>query len=507
MKRLGERAVYAPGGFGLSELGDIEVVADGDQLHLFHLTLPSHDVVQHAVSRDGLRWDPMPAALRTGDPGACDDDQIWTMSVARHDNRWRMLYTALALAENGAVQRTALAISDDLVRWKKSAANPVAEADPRWYETDPDEWGAVSWRDPKPIRVGNRWYALVAARQRSGPLLRRGCVGLLTSADFDRWEVLPPLFAPRRFWDLECPQAFEIGGRWYLTAAVMEDRRQRYWRAPAFGGPWDEPGDDGYLAPGGHYAGRIGRWNGRDLLWCWHQAHLGEGWTTSPKTVDWVAPRNPYGKWLAPPLELVPRPDGSLARRSFAGWAAYQQGPLVPAAPAAETHFGRVPVDPASGWRVDGGGSMEILASIAPAEDCLIEGEIALSGGSGGLAFRLDRDGGGYFVELRPGSAAVSLQKWLTAEEARSGRREHVWQELQRADLMMPFPAGTAMPFRLLVVGPYIEVSFGGEAVLATFSGERLAGRWGIWAGSGVAAGTMRFASLRKPWADRGAPG
>jgi hypothetical protein len=126
---------------------------------------------------------------------------------------------------------------------------------------------------------------------------------------------------------------------------------------------------------------------------------------------------------------------------------------------------------------VDGGGSMEILASAAAAEDCLIEGEIALTGGSGGVAFRLDHDGGGYFVELRPGSSAVSLQKWLTAEEARSGRREHVWQELQRADLMMPFPAGTAMPFRLLVVGPYIEVSLGGEAVLATFSGERLAGR------------------------------
>ncbi|MBA3414102.1 MAG: hypothetical protein H0U10_02615, partial [Chloroflexia bacterium] len=47
--------MYAPRGFGLSELGDIDVVATGDALHLFHLTLPNHDVVQHAVSDDGLR--------------------------------------------------------------------------------------------------------------------------------------------------------------------------------------------------------------------------------------------------------------------------------------------------------------------------------------------------------------------------------------------------------------------------------------------------------------------
>ena len=495
--------MYAPRGFGLSELGDIEVVADGDALHLFHLTLPSHDVVQHAVSEDGLRWDPLPAALRTGDPGACDDDQIWTMSVARHGGCWRMLYTALSLAEDGAVQRTGLAVSDDLVRWEKSAANPVGSADPRWYETDPALWGSVSWRDPKPVRVGDRWHALVAAREKAGPLLRRGCVGQLVSADFERWEARPPLFAPRRFWDLECPQAFEIGGGWYLAAATMEDRRQRYWRAPAFEGPWAEPADGGMLAPPGHYAGRVARWQGRDLLWCWHQPRLAEGWTTSPRTIDWVDPRNPFGKWLAPPLELLPRSDGSLYRRSFPGWDAYLEAPVEPAVPATTTLFGRVPVDPASGWRVAGDGAMEVLPSRVPAGDCLIEGDLVLTGGAGGTAFRLDAEGGGSFVELRPGSTAVSLQKWLPTDHDHHGRRGYAWQELQRADLTAPLPSGRAVPFRLLLVGPYIEVSVGGEVVLATFSGERIDGMWGIWtAGGGVAATGLRFAPLRRPWAN-----
>src|SRR5918998_1580356 len=103
--------MYTPYGFGASELGDIEVVPDGDDLHLFHLTLPNHDVIQHAVSRDGLSWQPLPAALRTGDPGALDDDQIWTMSVTPWPggDGYLMLYTALATADGGRVQRVATA--------------------------------------------------------------------------------------------------------------------------------------------------------------------------------------------------------------------------------------------------------------------------------------------------------------------------------------------------------------------------------------------------------------
>lgn len=38
---------YAPRGLIGPELGDDEVFAAGDELHMFHLTLPNHDVVQH----------------------------------------------------------------------------------------------------------------------------------------------------------------------------------------------------------------------------------------------------------------------------------------------------------------------------------------------------------------------------------------------------------------------------------------------------------------------------
>ena len=75
--------MYAPAGFGYPEVGDVEVFPQGDHLHLFHLTLPNHDAVQHAVTDDALSWRELPTELRTSDPGACDDEHSGS---AHHDD-------------------------------------------------------------------------------------------------------------------------------------------------------------------------------------------------------------------------------------------------------------------------------------------------------------------------------------------------------------------------------------------------------------------------------------
>ena len=498
--------MYTPRGHGLSEVGDIEVFPAGDELHLFHLTLPNHDVVQHAVSADGLAWRPLPAALRTGDPGDCDDDQIWTMSVTERAGAYHMLYTALGRTDDGLVQRTALARSTDLIRWEKDPGNPIGAADPRWYEADPAESGSVSWRDPKPTRVGDSYYAMVAARERSGPLLRRGCVGLLVSRDLESWEVQPPLFAPRRYWDLECPQVFTVADRtspaaYYLTAAIMEDRSQRYWVAPRFEGPYEVPADGGILAPAGHYAGRVCRWRDLDLLWCWHRTALSTGWLATPATVDWMSPRNPFGKFVVAPLVLRRRADGSLSRHSFPGWLAYREAEPTPARPMPTSLFRDRPLAAGGGWRVDGiEGGMDLLATAEAAGDVWLEGTLRFDARSGGLVFRLDGLGGGYFVELREGSAEVTLAKWLPVVDPSGSCREASCVELQRGRLPHAIGAGDRVPFRLLVVGPYVECSLGGEVVLAELSAERLAGQVGLWAESGsVGAGDLHWAPMRRP--------
>ncbi len=488
---------YAP---GQSELGDIEVVAGEDgRLHLFHLTLPNHDVVQHAVSDDGLQWSPVAPAIRTGEPGECDDDQIWTMSVTRVGRRWMMLYTALSIADEGRVQKTGAATSDDLLIWRKLSREAVAAADSRWYESDPAEWGGVSWRDPKPVAADGRWYATVAAREKAGPLMRRGCAGLMSSDDFETWWIEPPLFAPRRYWDLECPQAFQVGDGWYLTAATMEDRRQRYWSAPALQGPWVVPSDGGILAPGGHYAGRAMRWNGQELLWCWHQQRLHEGWVADGRRIDWAAIRNPYGKTLAPPLVLERRNDDRLARVSFPGWTAFREHDPAPVAHRRRTQFHGVAA-PTRAWEIDAPGGMDVLAAEDEAADADITLDLVLSGAAGGLGFRLDDEGGGIFVEAAPGSREIALVKWMPEGDPRAGTRGYRREEVQRETMAEPFPSEHAVALRLLTVGPYIEVSVAGEVVIATFSGERFAGGWGIWVESGTArASNVLLAPMRRP--------
>ncbi len=157
--------MYAPpAGIG-PELGDVEVFAAGDQIHLFHLTLPNHDVVQHVVSEDGLAWRALPAATRTSDPGeGRDDDMIYTMSVTERDGTYYMVYTALGRAEQGRIQRIAVATSPDLIRWTKHPGNPVAAADPRWYEAEPPDGGRVGlWAECGRARIADARFSPMRA--------------------------------------------------------------------------------------------------------------------------------------------------------------------------------------------------------------------------------------------------------------------------------------------------------------------------------------------------------
>lgn len=474
--------MYAPRGFGYSEVGDIEVFADGDALHLFHLTLPNHDVVQHVISWDGLRWEQLPPALWTGAPGDVDDDQIWTMSVTRADDGHHMLYTALARAEDGLVQRVAHARSDDLIHWTKTGNRAIAEADPRWYEATVAGSGAVSFRDPKPVRADGRWYCAVCARVDRGPVMRRGAVALLVSDDLLTWEHVGPAIAPGRWWDLECPQLFEVGGSWYLTAGIMEDGTQRYWRADAIEGPYTVPADGGILAPRGHYAGRVVAWRGQLLYLCWHRPLGHHG----PTQIDWATQRNNAGKFVTAPLVLTQRLDGSLARTSFAGWAAYRDEEAAPILPGSALSSADSP--DAGSWALDPGpGRMDALLTGADHGDLDVAGTLTLDAASGGLAFRVDPEtGAGYFIEIRSGSRTVTLQKLTLTTDRWTGQRGFRYLDYQRGDLREPYDRGTALPFRLIVSGPAIELTLGDEVVLSTLSGEVTTGRVGFWLDDGT---------------------
>ncbi|MEJ2291232.1 MAG: hypothetical protein P8Y05_05885 [Deinococcales bacterium] len=300
--------MYAGFGFRISEIGDVEVVRSGGLFHLFHLVLPNHDYIAHAVSDDGLSWERVENALFISHPGTWDDDMLWTMSVSpdpHRDRWWRMFYTGLSMRDRGRVQRVGLARSNNLFDWEKddSGAFPLELTAPPYEHSLEQGRHWVSFRDPYFVRVDGKGYLLAAGRVDHGPVIRRGAVAVFEEAAPDRFEPRAPLFHPSRYDDIEVPVPVELGGRWYLLGSIREDVKVHYWHADAFEGPYLNFSDN-VLLPQGNYAARVCRDGERWLVWNF----FFKGRVTDGQHL------------LPPPKELRADEDGELYLASFSGF-------------------------------------------------------------------------------------------------------------------------------------------------------------------------------------------
>ena len=268
-------------------LWDFWHIWHGDECHLFFLQSPRslgserlrhHNAsIGHAVSRDLRQWTVVPDALQPGPEGEWDDLATWTGSVIADSGLWRMFYTGVKRSERGLIQRIGIATSTDLYHWKKDPANPILQADPRWYEVlDLKSWYEQAWRDPWVFRdsTDGRFHALVTARDRSGDPDSRGVIGHACSWNLRDWEVLPPRSKPTDFGQLELPQLVCKANRFFLLfscdrkdygrsrVARIADRPKTgtfYLAADNALGPF-ETSDANLLfgdASGSHYGGKL----------------------------------------------------------------------------------------------------------------------------------------------------------------------------------------------------------------------------------------------------------
>ena len=267
---------------------DVFPFVHDERCHLFFM-LPERGQIGHHSSTDLLHWEQHPIAIGRGYPGEPDCRGVATGSVVHHAGRFYLFYTGN--------QNICLATSEDLNTWVKHPLNPILIPDGRLY-------GLANFRDPFVFRCpeDGRWWMIWGAQEAGRWGQRAGCVALAKSDDLLRWELHPPLWAPRIGPHCDCPQLIEHGGRWYL---FYLQRNTRYRIADRPTGPfvWP-PVRDLYTAKANAGSRPVwfrGRW-------------IAFPFVTRLKADDDFAPWR-FGGPMAIPRELVFGTDGSVGDR------------------------------------------------------------------------------------------------------------------------------------------------------------------------------------------------
>ena len=123
------------------------------------------------------------------------------------------------------------AVSSDKVTWTKLPEDTFYA--PENYSTDDFRDPEVFWNEDEQC-----YWMLVAAHENT----LGGVVVKYTSTDLSNWTFCGPIFAPQAQYMLECPDLFEINGRWYLTYSW--DCTTYYAIGDSMDGPFTVPEDN-----------------------------------------------------------------------------------------------------------------------------------------------------------------------------------------------------------------------------------------------------------------------
>lgn len=474
-------------------IGDVDVVYHGGLYHLFHLVLPNHDFIAHAVSADGIHWRRVSNALFIGDPGSWDDLMLWTVHVTpdpHQPGRWRMFYTGLSRREQGRMQRIGLAVSDDLFHWRKAPVNwrdhrgpndpPLViearrssdvreatrysaepdpdshfplEADARHYESSLNEgrhW--VSFRDPYFYCEDGRGWLIAAARTKRGPVVRRGCVAVMKETAPNRFEALPPLHHPQLYDDIEVPNLICLDDEYYLIGSIREDAKIRYWHTDKIGKPWRNYYDN-VLMPQGNYAGRVCRDEGGWLIWNFFSLDV------SSRTVNNLMP---------PPKRLARASNGLLRVTTFEGFDDWLEDAVdTRCVHCLKRGIGREHCS-IDGDRLELQSEAGFQAFVFDQRlECFrLQASMHLRGlGKCGIVFRVDPvTHDGYYLSLDLLKGVAQLRSWRTGP-AGSGEEMMQFRSLQNGYWYNETPGRARV--QLLVFGSYLEFSVEGHVILS----------------------------------------
>lgn len=463
--------MYSSSGYSDWEIGDVDVFIHDGIYHLFHLIIPNHDYIAHAISDDGISWRRTKNALFVGHPGEWDDDMLWTMHISRDGDQFKMYYTGLQRMDRGSVQKIGMAVSDDLIHWtkKESSQLPVSSAGPHYEDihNNPREW--LSFRDPFRFEYRETVYLMMCARSSLGPVSRRGCVGLAKAVN-GRFELQKPLLYPMVYDDVECPCVFKLKDKFYLVGSIREDIKVRYWFAPDFLGEYHSFRAD-VLLPQGNYAARIVK-DGDHLLV--YHFFFKDGEVNSLRV-------------LPPPKQLDTDADGRLLLKSYYRWEdmiqdTFEQPQLPPLRKVFNNPTSNMEITNTS-WRLESRSGYEIFLQDKPSDSFIWEGTITVEGmGKFGLVTDVDDAGNGYFISFDITNRLIQIRAWGFNPE--NNQQNFIFKNIQSN--FFKTQVLNSFRFQLIRYGSYIEVSIDEVVCLTlmdyTFFGSGI----GIYAASSI---------------------
>ena len=226
-------------------------VRDGDLWHGFFLKadkslidsdLRHVNVSQgHATSRDLKTWEHKGTSFAPAPSPAWDDYTTWTGSVIRGDDGlWHLFYTGTCRAEGGVKQRVGHATSTDLHNWTRVGDGLALDiSGPDYEEYTPGHWHDRAMRDPWVMRDPKGGWMMFLTTRRPGTAEPNagGTIGFATSPDLMTWTLQPPVYAGGAFGQMEVPQVFEHGGRWYCLFCTAPEHYSEAYRGGYPGAP------------------------------------------------------------------------------------------------------------------------------------------------------------------------------------------------------------------------------------------------------------------------------
>ncbi|MBD3260172.1 MAG: hypothetical protein GF334_00575 [Candidatus Altiarchaeales archaeon] len=217
-------------------LWDSWFIKKGGDYHVFYLQTKATENPQdrhnsnvsigHAASKNLVEWRELPYALEVGKPGSWDDLALWTGSVIKKGKTYFMFYTGRC-RKAFWIQKIGLANSKDLISWEKYEGNPLLEAKKYYYiDNRKNRLGKVgAWRDPFVFwdEKSDNYYMLVSAREKNAGRQYNGCVAICSSKNLLDWKILPPIFSPKVFDEIETTQMIVKDGVYYLFFSTQKE--------------------------------------------------------------------------------------------------------------------------------------------------------------------------------------------------------------------------------------------------------------------------------------------